>query len=256
MVLWRWIGGASSQSLYELTPECQEAINAGLFPSNPDYPIPPTTTLRQVVAELSLAPLTRREERCVRGALGSAIGAGTQAFELSLAPKIVEVQGVLRRIADTLSSTPGLTKEQKLWEIEPVLLGAETGFRHTYDTAIASLIINTLAREIGKERAHDRVVHFRDWTESVAEACRVAADDLGDIKGKPGRTPLYWYRDFRRVLVCIAEKNSINPTVEIDRVSGKAQGRFIELAKHFEELLPPMLRSPTDEAMAKRLQRK
>jgi hypothetical protein len=99
------------------------------------------------------------------------------------------------------------------------------------------------------------VLNVRKWMPEVAAACLEAAKDLGKVKAKGGRPSLDWYDDFWRILTGIAEKNSIRPKVEINRVTGEAEGQFIELAERFEELLPPMLRSPTREAIAKRLQR-
>jgi hypothetical protein len=245
------------------TPLSEEMIDAGLWkdavhPDWKDVP-PPTTTLAQVVAELGLVPFsTRREEEDVRFALGDVIGAGMKTWELVKGGnvQIAEVQKILRRIAKILTAAlAGSANADELQAVEQTLQGAETGFRHPFDTGIALLIANTLAREIGEDKARDRVLNFRKWLHTVAAACRKAAEDLDKINGKDGHPSLGWYRDFQRILTCIAEKNSIRPKVEIDRVTGEPRGRFIELAERFEELLPPMLRSRTRVAIAKRLQR-
>jgi hypothetical protein len=259
MARWHWNkSGASVWSLYERMPFSEEIFNAELVhPDWKDVPAP-TTTLTQVVAELGLVPFsTRREEEDVRFALGTVIATGMKVFELSAALQIAEAQKILRWIANTLmAALAGSANVDELHAIEQGLQRAETGLRHTHDTAITLLITNTLAREIGKDKARDRVLNFRKWMRTVVAACHKAADDLDEIKGKDGRPALDWYRDFQRILKCIAEKNSIRPRVEINRETGEPQGSFIELVERFEELLPPMLRSSSRAAIAKRLQRK
>jgi hypothetical protein len=260
MARWQWNrGGASFEPLYERSPFTDYAVATGQL--HPDYrSVPPTTTLAKVIDELGLDPLSKPEQQQMRLALSAAIEAGMKAWQLS-APggglKIVDVQVILRRIAKILKAVwNGSTSAGEMEEIERTLHGAETGFHRRYDLAIALLLTDTLAVETGQDRARDRVLNFRRWPRTVAAACLKAAEDLGKIKGKGGRPSLDWYPDFKRVLTCIAEKNSISRTIEINRETGKPQGRFIELAERFEELLPPMLRSPSLEAMAKRLQSK
>jgi hypothetical protein len=260
MARWHWNrSGSSVWSLYERTPAMDAIVNAGgLHPDWKDVP-PPTTTLAQVVAELGLVPFsTRREEEDVRFAIGAVIGDGMKTWELvkSGDVQIAEVQKSLRWIAETLTAAlAGSAKVDELHAIEQGLR-VETGFCNAHDMAIALLITNTLAREIGEDKARDRVLSFRKWTRTVAAACLKAEEDLDKIKGKDGRPSLDWYRDFQRILTCIAKKSSIRPKVEINRVTGEPQGLFIELAERFEEILPPMLRSHSRAAMAKRLQRK
>jgi hypothetical protein len=246
------------------TPLSEEMVDAGLWkdavhPHWKDVP-PPTTTLAQVVAELGLVPFsTRREEEDVRFAIGDVIGAGMKTWELVKAGdmQIAEVQKILRRIAKSLTAAlAGSANADELQSVEQTLQGVETGFRHAFDTGIALLIANTLAREIGEDKARDRMLNFRKWMHTFAAACRKAAEDLDKVKVKAGHPSVDWYRDFQRILTSIAKKNSIRPKVEIDRVTGEPKGRFIELAERFEEVLPPMLRSPSRAAIAKRLQRK
>ncbi len=260
MARWQWNrGGASFEPLYERSPFTDYVVASGQL--HPDYRgVPPTTTLAAVIDELGLEPLSKPEEQQLRGDLSAVIEAGIKAWQLSTAAgglQIADVQVTLRRIAKVLMAvctSSGSAGELK--EIERTLHGTKDGFHHAHDTAIGLLITNTLAQETGQGRAHDLVLNFRQWPRTVAAACLKAAKDLGKVKGKGGRPSLDWYPDFKRVLTCIAEKNSIPSIVEINRATGKAQGRFIELAERFEELLPPMLRSPNPEAMAKRLQSK
>jgi hypothetical protein len=260
MARWHWNkGGAALETLYERTPFSDYLVAAGQM--HPDYrDVPPTTTLADIVDELGLARLSEAEERQLRWDLGAVIAVGMKVFELSAAAGGLQVKGVqatLWRIAKTLAAVgAGSATDDELQEIEQTLHGAETGFHHSLDIASALLITRTLAEETGWNRAHDRMLNFLRWPSTLAAACHKAAKDLDKIKGKNGRPSLEWYRDFQRILTSIAKKNSIPPTVEINRATGKAQGRFIELAKRFEELLPPMLRSPSPEAMAKRLQSK
>jgi hypothetical protein len=228
MARWHWnTSGAGVWQLYERTPLVDAIVDAGL--RHPVFRgVPPTTTLSEVVDELGLHPLSEREEQQVRSALSAVIEAGVKVFELSAANdglQIAEVQRILRRIAKSLRT--GSKKADKLQTIEKTLHGAKTGSHHTQDIAIALLITKTLAREVGEDKADDMVLNFREWRHPVAAACLKAAEDLDQIKGKGGRPSLDWYPDFQRVLTCIAEKNSIRPTVEINRVTSDPQGRFI-----------------------------
>jgi len=75
------------------------------------------------------------------------------------------------------------------------------------------------------------------------------------VKGKAGRKALTWFDDFTRVLVDIAKRHSISPTVVNSRETGEPAGRFFELAAAFEQILYPKMRSPTPAALAKRLSR-
>jgi hypothetical protein len=51
-------------------------------------------------------------------------------------------------------------------------------------------------------------------------------------------------------MIWIAQKNSINPKVKNNRMTGEAQGPFLELVERFEKVLPPQLQPNTRAASA------
>jgi hypothetical protein len=251
----RW--GASTSSLYERTPAFVQLVKAGLVDANECR-----TTLAEVIAELGLAPVSDEDERTIREELGAVIGRGIEIYadsqkqNLDPVVTVADVQATLEWIADGLEAMiVGRLAPEQSAAIEKVLHGAETGFRERHDTEVALKVIGTLRQEIGHDKARERVIKFRQWPRTVAEACRRAAMELKLIKGKRGRLRRDWYSDFKRVLTFVAEKNGIQPKVVINRRTHKAQGRFIDLAERFERLLPRHMRSPNREAIAKMLQR-
>lgn len=245
--------GSASASLCERTPAKEEMIKAGLVADNKCE-----TTLDQLVADLGLKPLSADEEQFIRARLGFVIGqwiTNTAIFQEPDSRLLVkDVQISLVKIANGLDQlTAGKLDADRLTEIEQLLQGAETGFRHIHDSAVAFKIIDTLAQEVGCDKAMDLVKNFRYRSRTVAEACRRASKDLKLIKGRTGRPTLDWYRGFKDVLTFVAEKNEIPITVTIDPATGRATGSFIDLAMGFEGLLPGPMGSRNPETCARRL---
>src|SRR5262249_10160100 len=82
---------------------------------------------------------------------------------------------------------PGLNvSADKALAIEKLLHGAESGIRERLNSEVALKIIGVLGKEIGREKASERVIEFRRWPLTVAEACRRAASELDEIKGTSG----------------------------------------------------------------------
>ena len=103
--------------------------------------------------------------------------------------------------------------------------------------------------------AHVYLADFSDRATMVASACRSAAKKLQPVRGKGGGTPYLWYDEFVAVLLDICKANKLQPSARIDRASGEPVGDLAKVAAGFEGLLLPKMRSPTPEAMVKRLQR-
>jgi hypothetical protein len=246
--------GSTIASLCERTAAFEYFVAVGLVDRREA-----TTTLAAVLVDLGLAPLSEKDEQKVRNELGRVIGRGEEILEDSRQESrltVEEVQKTLKRVANGLEAmSHGGLDPGELAAIEKVLNGAETGSRESHDIAVALRVITALAEETGRRRANELVINFRKWPRTVAEACRRAANELDLVKGKSGKPPRVWYRDFKRILEFIAEKNWIQPKVVINRRTQEAQGRFIELAERFEQLLPRHMRSPSREAIAKMLQR-
>jgi hypothetical protein len=246
----------ASGSLYERTPAFEEMVKAGAVD-----PHECETTLADVMSGLGLAPLSQEDEQTIREELGLIIGRGLKISEES--PKqnpnalmVGDVRATLIRVADLLDIAVARELDpDQFAAIDKIMKGAETRFQESHDIEIALKIRSTLAQEIGLDNACERMAEFHKWPRTIAEACRRAAEDLDLIRVSAGRQSREWYRDFRRVLTLVASKNGISPKFVINRRTHEARGRFIDLAEQFERLLPPHMRSPSREAIAKRLER-
>jgi hypothetical protein len=242
-----------------------------------------TTTLPEVIADLGLEPLSTEDGSTIRRELESIIGRGKQIADDSPTLSrgynvtVAEVQTTLLEIADALEamiadrSSANLTARaqrfagrrlsskrasaDQLIAIEKFLHGAETGIRQRLDCEVALKIIGVMGTEIGRDKARERVIGFRRWPLTIADACRRAAGELDEINGTSGPPPRDWYPAFVRVLAFIAEKNGIERKVVFNPRTGKAKGRFLDIAERFEQLLPPHMRSASRVAIAKTLER-
>jgi hypothetical protein len=206
--------------------------------------------LEQVVSDLGLANMTPAEKQDIRSRLEEVMGRGYDEFEMSQ-----KLNPDNKRNTKNITTTLAAIARQ-LHEAEQYLRGLETGFRQSHHMEISQKVREMLAAnpEVGS-KAGEFLSDFCNQLSTVASACLVAAKDLRTIKGKAGRKALNWYNDFTGFLVLIAKQNGIRPTVTIDRVTGEAQGRFLDIAAGFELLLLPNMRSPTNTARAKRLSR-
>jgi hypothetical protein len=208
------------------------------------------TNFAQVVSDLKLDVLSAENEARIRGKFAEVIGRGLQRIELS---KKLNPGGKLqaRDVIATLK-----TIERNFKAVEPILRGLETGIRHTHQIEVASRIKGILDQNPELKVSGDNFLSdFCNRMNTVSEACLVAASDLKSVRAKAGQKPIDWYDDFTHVLVFIAKLNNIRTTIQIDRVTGKSGGRFLELAAAFEQLLYPKMRSPSRAGMATRLSR-
>jgi len=163
--------------------------------------------------------------------------------------------------------------EQERVEVEPVakaLLGIaknlsevsqrmswrETGFRTSFEIAVATQIAKYLALEptIGST-ADEFMATFHRQAAQIADVCMVGHDDLVQEAGKKGRLALAWYDDFTTLLLDIAANTGIEPTLRKDRATGARSGWLFDAAQSLETFLYEYMRSPTDEACGKRLER-
>jgi hypothetical protein len=239
-----------------------------------------TISLEQVVADLGLAPLSADENSMIRMELGALIAAGEENFFNSPkhAPRsarlvVADVEKRLLDIADRLEAAS--LSPERLLDIEKTLLGADTGLRNRRDTEVALRIIKALTAEFGNgsKTVHVKVFgiqipipddtkaravlrDFRSNPRPIIDACRRAAAGLKAYKGKSGSSRLDW-SGFRHVLEHVAKRNGIPPTWSVNPRAEKPgpEGPLIELAKGFERLLPPYMRTSTNHALAKRLGR-
>jgi hypothetical protein len=83
----------------------------------------------------------------------------------------------------------------------------------------------------------------------------IAHADLSIEAGKDGRRALDWYDDFTHLLLDLAERNDIEPTLRKDRKTHIRAGWLFDAAQALETFLYPHMRSPSAEACGKRLER-
>jgi hypothetical protein len=208
------------------------------------------TNLARVVADLGLQPLSSSDETEFRSELGNVIGRGLEKIAVTkkLSPnaklQTKDIAGVLKAIARGLQSN------------EAVLRGRQTGLRQPHEIEVASRIREILSKnpEI-KIDADEFLRDSCDRISTISDACLIAARDLELNKAEAGKKAIDWFDDFTRVLVNLADKNGVRPTIENDRRTGKPKGRFFTLAAGIERLLYPEMRSPSPSALAKRLSR-
>jgi hypothetical protein len=207
-------------------------------------------SLARVVSDLGLPPLSSSDEEDIRSTLGHVIGRGlariavTKKLNPEAKLQTKDIGGVLRAIARDFRSH------------ERTLRGRQTGLRQSFEIEVANRIREVLSKnpEI-KIEADEFLSDSCDRIGAISDACLIAARDLELNRAEAGKKAIDWFDDFTRVLVNVAEKNGIRPTIENDRDTGKPKGRFFELAAGFERLLYPEMRSPSPSALAKRLSR-
>ena len=135
---------------------------------------------------------------------------------------------------------------------------AREGFAQSDELAVSGELVQALKSEpmIGTiDQAHAYLSEFCDSAGVIASGCRAAVGRLKAIKGESGKSRYHWYDEFTGVLLDICTLNDIEPTVGLDRVSGKAVGTLSEIASAFERLFLPKMRSRKPATMVKRLQR-
>ena len=102
------------------------------------------------------------------------------------------------------------------------LEGGETGFHSSEQVEVVVCLRQALATvpAIGSiNNAHATVQQFRELTNSMMDAARVAIDKLKQEEGNKGRPSLGWYDDFAALLVAIARKAGTDPTLNVNRIT-------------------------------------
>jgi hypothetical protein len=200
-------------------------------------------TLPEIMVSLGLKPLSKSAERKLRDRLGFALAQWEEPYTA------VEVE-------DVVSSLNAHAK--RLDKLAPLAAVAKGGFCGSEDIAVTGQLMKLLKEDttIGNlEAAYSYFREFCDRAGTIASACRDAATKLGSTVGKDGHPRYDWYDEFTAVLVEICQQNGMEPKVGTDRQSGEPVGRLVEIAAAFERLLLPKMRSPTPQALVKRLQR-
>jgi hypothetical protein len=147
---------------------------------------------------------------------------------------------------------------KELEKVAEILSGHETGLHQIHDIAIVSQLAMILALdpEVGSRQQADKLIaSFRGDAAKLAHACLVAARDLKQTAGESGRPQAEWHDEFVALLLEVAETAEVEPRLSKDRISGERVGWLLDAARALEAFLHPRMRSPSDEACGKRLER-
>jgi hypothetical protein len=200
-------------------------------------------TLSEVMVSLGLKPLSKKAERKIRERLGFALALWEEPFTAIQVKDVVTSLNSHAKKLDEIVSLGAITRE---------------GFGRGHEIAVSGQLLQVLTSDptIGSvDAAHAYLTEFCDRACTIASASRTAAIRLGSTVGKDGHPRYDWHDEFAAVLVDICQQNGIEPKVGIDRVSGEPVGALVEIATAFERLLLPGMRSPSPQALVKRLQR-
>src|SRR6266436_6642458 len=111
--------------------------------------------------------------------------------------------------------------------------GFETGLHSHLEIAVATRIAKYLALVPGVSsltKAQELISSFRQEAARIAHVCMVARADLPNRSEKLGRRALHWYDAFTALLLQIAEKVDLEPTLGKDRITGVRSGWLFEAA--------------------------
>jgi hypothetical protein len=156
-------------------------------------------------------------------------------------------------VASALRSTGN-----NLIEASRLLGGHATGLRSQVDIEVTTLTTEILALDPtvgGQNNAQQLVSNFQADAEKVGQACLIAYADLSRRPPNEGRSPLLWYDKFTALLLRIARKAGIEPSLNKDRIDQARGGWLFDAAQAFEPFLEFYMRSPSAEACGKRLER-
>jgi hypothetical protein len=145
-----------------------------------------------------------------------------------------------------------------LIETSRLLNGRVTGLRNQVELEVTTLTTEALALNPtvgGQDNAQQLVSTFQADAERVGQACLIAYAHLSRRAPNEGRAPLLWYDKFTALLLDIAKKAGIEPTLNKDRIDQARGGWLFDAAQAIEQFLDPYMRSPSTEACGKRLER-
>jgi hypothetical protein len=184
----------------------------------------------------------------------------TAVHELHLNLAAIIGQWMLEQQRLEVSSVAGslLSTARSLNEASLILGGFETGFHSYLEITVASRIAQYLALLPGVNslaEAQELISSFRQEAARIAHVCMVARADLPDRPEERGRRALRWYDDFTALLLDLANKAGVQPTLRKDRNTGVRSGWLFEAAQALEPFLYREMRSPSAEACGTRLDR-
>ncbi|MGD0420664.1 MAG: hypothetical protein ABSA68_13980 [Xanthobacteraceae bacterium] len=151
-----------------------------------------------------------------------------------------------------------LSVARHLTDASKLLSGHETGLRSRVEIEVTSQTAKFLARDpaVGSlTKAQELISAFQREAARIGHVCMVAYADLAHEAGEGGRPVLGWYDGFTALLLEIADKAGVAPTLRKDRSNQARSGWLFEAAQALESFLYPWMRSPSAEACGKRLER-
>jgi len=207
-------------------------------------------TLEDVISNLELRPLSKKDEAYIRTTIGSAIGQWAKIEgvhkEAGARLDIKDFRRSLKRFASGLE------------EISSTLAPTSAGLHQIHDIEVVGKIALTLSEttDVGSvEQANNFLERFRSGAEMLARTVRVAEQNLTTIKTRHGRIRLDWHDDFTRAVALLCDLNSIPKTIITDPVSRHVRGKFLDTASALQRLLDPRMRAPSARALADRLEK-
>lgn len=147
---------------------------------------------------------------------------------------------------------------KSLLEASQLLSGHKAGLRTRVEIEATSQVAGILALDpsVGSlEEAKTLISRFQEEAAKIGHVCMVAYVDLNRKAPNEGRAPLLWYDEFTALLLDIAAKTGVDPTLGKDRITSARTGWLFEAAQALEPFLFKFMRSPSAEACGKRLER-
>ena len=151
-----------------------------------------------------------------------------------------------------------LSVRRNLDDVCNIVGGNRTGFQQSKQINAALHLRRLLAQdpEVGSLPAADRLMaRFLDGAGKIAGHSCSAYADLTSGTGPSGRPTIAWYDDFTHIVMDLARRAGVSPTISTDRNSNERRGWILDVAGELEKVLPRPMRSPSVEARAKRLDR-
>lgn len=136
-----------------------------------------------------------------------------------------------------------------------VLSASNTGFQSGINIAVALRVRSSLSddgRAGSSDAAREILQKFAESSRRIIGACSEAEATLSNARRKAGRKKKTWHDDFTILLLRIAKKAAIRPTL-YNRGNDDPSGWLVRAATKFEKALPKEMRSPSAVARAKRL---
>lgn len=208
-----------------------------------DTPRRPERELKTVLCDLGVAQaLDEAAVRDLYWELGTIIGKWSREKE---------------RVEASLVAKALLSMANNLSEVSQLLGGLEEGIRSDLEIAVASRVTNLLSMDptMRSESAQELLRSFRAEADRISHVCLVAAADLPQTPSERGRSAHKWYDAFTALLLQLAEKAGLEPTLRKDRKTRIRSGWLLDAALALETFLDRLMLSPSSEACGKRLER-